>query len=179
MKTTYVLQNLIQESKDNEWGKGEPFDGSVQMVVVRATDFEDVQFGRPLSVPVRFIPPAIAARKTLQLHDIIIETACGGKDRPTGRTQLLRQWFVTRSQLPITCASFCRFLRIDPAKAEPIYVYWLLQHMYAAGFMKQFHTQHTGVARFQYTTFATTQKFSLPSRTTQRKIAGCCRRMTT
>jgi type I restriction enzyme S subunit len=172
MSNQFVLQDLIAESKDGEWGKGEPFDGSVEMVVVRSTDFEDVQFGCPENVPVRSISPAIAARKTLRQDDIIIETAGGGKDRPTGRTQLLRRWFCVRSPLPITCASFCRFLRINEAKADPIYVYWLLQHMYSAGFMKQFHTQHTGVARFQYTTFATTQKFFLPSRAIQCKIAS-------
>jgi type I restriction enzyme S subunit len=172
MTNSYVLQDLIAESKDGEWGKGEPFDGSVEMIVVRATDFADVQCGRPGLVPVRFIPPAIAARKTLRRNDIIIETAGGGKDRPTGRTQLLRQWFCSRASFPITCASFCRFIRIDESKADPIYVYWLLQGLYAAGFMKQFHTQHTGVARFQYTTFATSQKISLPSRSVQRKTAS-------
>jgi type I restriction enzyme S subunit len=167
-----VLQDLIAQSKDGEWGKGDAFDGSVKMIVVRATDFEDVQNGCPESVPRRHIPPQIAERKTLRHGDIIIETAGGGKDRPTGRTQLLRRWFVARSPLPITCASFCRFIRIDPEKAHPEYVYWLLQFLYSAGYMRQFHTQHTGVARFQYTTFATTQQFKLPSRPVQEKVAG-------
>jgi type I restriction enzyme S subunit len=125
-----VLQDLMAESKDGEWGKTEPFDSSVEMIVVRATDFEDVQRGEVRNVPRRFIPPAIADRKKLQAGDIIIETAGGGKDRPTGRTQLLRDRFVTEAELPITCASFCRFLRIDPAKAIPAYVYWHLQYLY-------------------------------------------------
>jgi type I restriction enzyme S subunit len=172
MKKEYVLQDLILISKDGEWGKGEPFERSVEMIVIRATDFEDVQIGQHSNIPIRFIPLAIASRKELQENDIIIETAGGGKDRPTGRTQLLRSEFFRKSNLPITCASFCRFIRIDNSKAEPNYVYWLLQHLYKTGVMLQFHTQHTGVARFQYTTFATSLKFQLQEKKTQRKIAS-------
>jgi type I restriction enzyme S subunit len=65
MATSVVLQDLIAESKDGEWGKGEPFDGSVEMIVVRATDFQDVQDGCPQNVPRRHIAPQIAERKTL------------------------------------------------------------------------------------------------------------------
>ncbi len=115
---------------------------------------------------------AIAERKRLYARDILIETAGGGKDRPTGRTQFLRPNFVQNANLSITCASFCRFIRIDERMAHPEYVFWLLQHIYAARFMLPFHTQHTGVSCFQYTTFATTLEFTLPDRTTQRKIAS-------
>jgi type I restriction enzyme S subunit len=101
MKTnSVVLQDLIAESKDGEWGKGEAFDSAVEMIVVRSTDFEDVQCGRIDDVPRRFIPPAIAARKKMMRGDIIIETAGGGKDRPTGRTQLLRDGWERRVHYP-------------------------------------------------------------------------------
>jgi len=71
-----------------------------------------------------------------------------------------------------TCASFSRFIRIDSCLADPAYVFWHLQYLYSSGRLAKYHTQHTGVARFQYTTFATREQLSLPPPTVQRKIAA-------
>jgi type I restriction enzyme S subunit len=81
-----TLRSLIVESKDGEWGKGEPFKDCQKMAVIRGTDFGDVRVGLLDSLPNRFIPDHIATRKRLRPNDILIETAGGSKDRPTGRT---------------------------------------------------------------------------------------------
>ena len=52
-----VLRELIEESKDGEWGKGEPFQDSVEMIAIRATDFDEVKAGRPENVPPFRFPP--------------------------------------------------------------------------------------------------------------------------
>jgi type I restriction enzyme, S subunit len=51
-------------------------------------------------------------------------------------------------------------------------VFWLLQHHYVARDLLQFHLQHTGVARFQFTTFADTFLLNLPTLEQQRRIAS-------
>lgn len=172
MKTAVVLKSLIQESKDGEWGQGEPFKDSVEMAVIRGTDFEAVRSGLLAELPIRHIPKRIANRKTLQSNDIVFETAGGSKDRPTGRSVFVKPSVVQKSELPLTCASFSRFIRIDPAKADPRYIFWHLQYLYEAGYLRQYHTQHTGVARFQYTIFSETEELLIPSLTIQRKIAA-------
>jgi type I restriction enzyme S subunit len=63
-------------------------------------------------------------------------------------------------------------LRVDPAQADPAYVFWMLQHHYETRDLLAFHTQHTGVARFQYTTFSNSFEFDLPPLETQRRIAS-------
>jgi len=171
MSNPVVLRSLIAESKDGEWGKGEPFEQSVEMSVIRGTDFSDVRVAHIDSLPVRFIPERIAIRKTLQPFDILIETAGGSKDRPTGRTLLVKQSLVAKSPLPLTCASFARFIRVDATKVYPPYLFWLLQSLYEDGHIRQYHTQHTGVARFQFTTFAEREPLYLPSMETQRRVA--------
>lgn len=108
-----VLKEITVVTKDGEWGKGEPFDSSVEMMVIRGTDFEDVRVGSLDGVPSRYIPEHIATRKRLQPFDILIETAGGSKDRPTGRTMLLKPSMISKANLPLTCASFARFIRID------------------------------------------------------------------
>src|SRR5437879_688860 len=105
-----VLKSITALTKDGEWGKGVPFDSSVEMTVIRGTDFEDVRIGLLDGVPSRHIPGHIAARKRLQALDILIETAGGSKERPTGRTLLVKPSLVSKSLLPLTCASFARFI---------------------------------------------------------------------
>ncbi len=167
-----IFKSLIEESKDGEWGKGEPFEDSVQMLAIRGADFDDVRIGVIDEVPARHIAGRIAERKTLRPHDIVFETAGGGKDRPTGRSLFIKDSLLQKSDLPLTCASFSRFIRIDGTKADPEFIFWKLQHMYSNGVLKKYHTQHTGVARFQYTVFSETEKLDLPELDSQRKIAS-------
>jgi type I restriction enzyme, S subunit len=172
MKMECVLKNLISVSKDGEWGKGEPFDDSVEMLAIRGTDFEDVRFGNTESTPRRYISNRIAERKRLQPWDLIIEVAGGTTKQITGRTVLLRPQLFLRSKIPFTCASFSRFIRFNTELCDPEFMFWYLQHLYASGLMHAYHTQHTGVARFQWTTFSEREPLELPPLPEQRRIAG-------
>ena len=167
-----VLKDLIAVSKDGEWGKGEPFDDSVEMLAIRGTDFEDVRFGFTGGTPRRHIAKRHAERKLLQPWDVIIEAAGGTKNQITGRTVLLRPQLFSRSELPFTCASFSRFIRFNTELCDPAFMFWYLQRLYASGSMHAYHTQHTGVARFQWTTFSEREPLSLPPLAVQRRIAG-------
>ena len=167
-----VLKDLIAVSKDGEWGKGEPFDDSVEMLAIRGTDFEDVRFGSTTSTPRRHIAKRHADRKLLQPWDVIIVAAGGTKNQITGRTVLLRPQLFSRSELPFTCASFSRFIRFNTELCDPAFMFWYLQHLYASGLMHAYHTQHTGVARFQWTTFSEREPLALPPLPVQRRIAG-------
>jgi type I restriction enzyme S subunit len=85
---------------------------------------------------------------------------------------LLRPQLFTRYELPITCASFSRFIRFRTDLCDPEFIFWYLQYLYEAGFMHAYHTQHTGVARFQWTTFSEREPLHLPPLSVQRRIAG-------
>ncbi len=167
-----VLKDLIALSKDGEWGKGEPFGDSVEMSAIRGTDFEDVRFGRTENTPRRHINKRHADRKILQPWDVIIEAAGGTKKQITGRTVLLRPRLFSRSKFPLTCASFSRFIRFNTKLCDPEFMFWYLQRLYFSGVMHKYHTQHTGVARFQWTTFSENEPLELPSIPAQQRIAG-------
>ena len=165
------LKNLLIETKDGEWGKGESVSNHKKMLVIRGTDFSNVRFGSLKGVPTRFIPEHIGERKKLHAADILIETAGGTKDQPTGRTVFLKERIFKTSPFPLTCSSFTRFLRINSGLADPEYVFWYLQFLYETGKMEQHQVQHTGVARFQYTNFSEKILIPLPSLPEQRTIA--------
>lgn len=165
-----ALRELLAHTRDGEWGSEVASESSVAMRVIRGTDFDAVRHGDLQSVPVRQIEAAAAQRKQLEPWDILIETAGGSKGRPTGRTVLITPKLLADADFPVTCASFARFLRVDRSKADPLYVYWFLQYLYFTGEIEQHQVQHTGIARFQFTKFAESQRISLPSLSEQYAI---------
>lgn len=168
-----LLVDLLSFSRDGEWGKGEPTDGHVPMRVIRGTDFERVRRGDLSTLPLRYIRKDIAERKGLRAADIIIETAGGTKDQETGRTLFINKRLVDSADLPLICASFCRFLRVKSEVIHPEFLFWKLHSDYQSGLLSPYHVQHTGVARFQFTDFAGTYRFCIPSRLAeQRAIAS-------
>ena len=166
-----ALRDLLLTTKDGDWGKELPEKGLVPHRVIRGTDFPGVRIGDTKSVPVRYLSEATVHRRTLMPDDILLETAGGSPGLPTGRSLLITERLLSSLDLPATCASFARFLRVDPSKAVPSFVYWYLQYLYASGQMEEHQVQHTGVARFQYTKFAETEQIPLPDPEEQRAIA--------
>jgi len=169
---TMLLRDLLVTTKDGDWGKENPEEGFVPYHIIRGTDFPDVRVGDVSSVPQRYLPEHTATRRTLEPDDILIETAGGTRDRPTGRTLLITKRILAQFHGHVTCASFARFLRIDRTQADPRFVFWYLQHLYNKGEMSQHQVQHTGVARFQYTCFSETQNVPLPPLPEQKAIAA-------
>ena len=165
------LRDLLTYTRDGEWGSGDMNADLIPMRVIRGADFEAVSQGNLATVPTRYIEAAAAARKTLRPWDILIETAGGARNRPTGRTLLIRPQILKSAKIPVTCASFARFLRIDGNRANPEYIYWFLQYLYSIGEMERHQVQHTGVARFQFTNFAESIRVPLPPFSEQCAIA--------
>jgi type I restriction enzyme, S subunit len=170
--TRCVLRDLIDVSLDGEWGQGESGPDLTPMLCIRGTDFAAARLGDLSGVPRRHIVTRKADRKALQPWDILIEVAGGTKTEITGRTLLMRPVHFESSDDPLTCASFSRFIRVRRSLCDPRFLFWLLQHMYASGAMHAYHTQHTGVARFQWTTFAEREPLDVPSHAQQERIAG-------
>ncbi|MBI3805910.1 MAG: restriction endonuclease subunit S [Nitrospirae bacterium] len=163
---------LLVDSKDGEWGDGEETVGSRESIIIRGTDFADLD-NPAVDFPKRWIKNHIADRKCLQPGDIILETAGGTSTQSTGRSALLKKsFFDHHSDFPVLCASFSRHLRLDTSKYSPRFIYYLLQTLYRTGYMAVFNIQHTGVSRFQYTSFRNHTELQIPELPFQRKISA-------
>ena len=171
MGESVPLKDLLEFTRDGEWGMAEPHGDLVEMAIIRGTDFAAVRRGDVSTVPTRFINRKASNRKTLKPGDLLIETAGGTKDQPTGRTVYLPERVFNALSIPVTCASFSRFLRVKQELLNPKYLFWYLQSIYSAGEMLPYHIQHTGVARFQYTDFASQWQIPLPPLYEQEAIA--------
>ena len=164
--------DLLVESRDGEWGKGEQEVGHTEAVVIRGTDFSGVNDPEQ-RLPHRWIKNHLVERKKLRSGDIVFEMAGGTSTQSTGRSALLKAaLFENNAPLPAVCASFSRHLRLDQSKFCPEFIYYLLQSLHRSGYMGVFHIQHTGVARFQYTSFKKHTVLKIPEHSAQRKIAA-------
>jgi len=166
------FDDLLAESRDGEWGKGEPEVGHTEAVVIRGTDFAGINDPEQ-NLPHRWIKDHLVKRKKLQSGDIVFEMAGGTSTQSTGRSALLKpSFFVRNAPFPAVCASFSRHLRLDQSRFCPEFIYYLLQTLHHSGYMDVFHIQHTGVARFQYSSFKKHTVLKIPPLPTQRKIAA-------
>ncbi|MGD1901730.1 MAG: restriction endonuclease subunit S [Geitlerinemataceae cyanobacterium] len=166
------FSELLIESRDGEWGKGEPEVGHLEAVLIRGTDFANIN-DPGLTLPHRWIKEHLVERKKLQAGDIVFEMAGGTSKQSTGRNAILKaNFFNNHAPLPAVCASFSRHLRLDQSRFFPEFIYYLLQGLYRSGYMGVFHVQHTGVARFQYSSFKKHTVLKIPPIATQQKIAA-------
>ena len=166
------FEEILIESKDGEWGQGQEAVGHRRAIVIRGTDFAEID-NPTKQFPERWIKDNLVERKRLQPGDVLLETAGGTAAQSTGRSALLKEsFFHQHGALPVLCASFSRHLRLDRKKYDSKFIYYLLQTLYRTGYMAVFNIQHTGVSRFQYTSFKRKTVLKVPLVETQRKIAA-------
>jgi type I restriction enzyme, S subunit len=165
------FEDILADSKDGEWGIGGPAVSHTACWMIRGTDFAGLN--DPVTeLPLRWIPDHLMNRKRLQPGDVVFEMAGGTATQTTGRSALVRRsFFDSHTEHPVLCASFCRHLRLKPAY-NSTFLYYLLQALYRAGYMGVFNIQHTGVSRFQYTSFKKKTILSIPKEAGQKKIAA-------
>jgi len=164
--------DLLIESRDGEWGVGHGAVGHQLCEMIRGTDFAGLDDSH-VELPRRWIKDHLLERKRLQVGDIVFEMAGGTAKQSTGRCALLNATFFEKhKEIPVLCASFCRHLRLDQEQFNSEFIYYLLQALYAAGYMAVYNIQHTGVSRFQYTSFKKMTVLDIPTLITQKKIAA-------
>jgi len=166
------MRELVSHSIGGGWGEKLRADGTEQVAIIRGADFPGVAVGDTSGVPHRWESVRKLPQRTLQPGDIVLEGSGGTSDRPTGRTVFISEQLLDRFDVPVIPASFCRLVRIDPALADPHYVYWWLQGMYADGRTWGYQNRSTGIANFQFQHFLDTETVRLPSLDEQRAIAS-------
>src|SRR5664280_701270 len=172
MSSFVPIRELLQFAIGGGWGSAIEEPGAVKVGVIRGADFPSIEHGDVSGLPVRYETLHRVNSRALLVADIILEISGGTKDRPTGRTVYIRKSLLSRSDLPLIPASFCRLVRVDPSKAAPRYVYYWLRAMYAAGGTWAYQHRSTGIANFQFECFLDAEKVRLPSLAQQQALAA-------
>lgn len=166
------MRELVIHAIGGGWGENTSSEGTEQVAVIRGADFPAVAVGDTSSVPIRWEASRKISKRELQAGDIVLEISGGTSDRPTGRTVFISERLLEQFDTPVIPASFCRLVRIDPNIANPHYVYWWLQGMYADGRTWGYQNRSTGIANFQFPHFLDTEKVVLPPLSEQLAIAA-------
>lgn len=166
------MRELVIHAIGGGWGESTSSEGTEQVAVIRGADFPALAVGDTSSVPIRWEASRKISKRELQAGDIVLEISGGTSDRPTGRTVFISERLLEQFDTPVIPASFCRLVRIDPDVANPHYVYWWLQGMYADGRTWGYQNRSTGIANFQFPHFLDTEKVVLPPPSEQRAIAA-------
>jgi type I restriction enzyme S subunit len=167
-----LIRQLVKNAVGGGWGYDAPRPGTDQVAVIRGADFPFIAVGDIARLPIRWEARKKLSSRLLEPGDIVLEISGGTTDRPTGRTIYVTERLLAKIGLPTIPASFCRLVRIDSNRADPRYVYWWLQGMYASGRTWSYQNRSTGIANFQFEHFLDTEKVQLPPLEVQRGIAA-------
>lgn len=171
-RATLPMRALVSHAIGGGWGQESSFQGSRRVAVIRGADFPGVRKSRVQDVPVRWESEKKISSRLLEPGDIILEISGGTTDRPTGRTVYVSEELLDTLSIDAIPASFCRLVRVNRELAEPLYVYYWLQRMYAAGRTWAYQNRSTGIANFQFEYFLDAEMVELPSPTEQRAVAN-------
>ena len=154
------------------WGTETEEAGSADLAfVIRGTDIPRVIQGDLSTVPLRFHATSNLRSRALQPNDIVFEVSGGSKGQPVGRALRVADRVLARFPAPVMCASFCKLIRIDPAAADPGFVFRVLQAAYTDGRLDTYQVQSTGITNFKWKPFLEHFEFGLPERSEQEAIA--------
>jgi type I restriction enzyme S subunit len=154
---------LLNLTIGGDWGKEEPDDKHDQPIaIIRGTDIAGIKAGSIDKVPHRYTTAQKLKKRSLQNGDLIIEVSGGSRDQPTGRALYITESILSKFQLPVVPASFCRLLRAtDPTVALMLKLH--LELLYTQGGTWQYQNQSTGISNFQTQYFLENELVIVPS----------------
>src|SRR5699024_1192353 len=96
----------------------------------------------------------------------------GSKGQPVGRALQITERLLSSFDNDVMCASFCKLIRVDPAIADPGFVFRVLQAAYADGKLDAYQVQSTGITNFKWKPFLKHFDVDLPDRDVQERVAA-------
>ena len=167
------FHELVSYNIGGGWGTDvvKPDSSSIGYVI-RGTDIPRVAVGDVSTVPRRFHKASNLASRVLRPGDIVFEVSGGSKGQPVGRALQITERLLSSFDNDVMCASFCKLIRVDPAIADPGFVFRVLQAAYADGKLDAYQVQSTGITNFKWKPFLKHFDVDLPDRDVQERVAA-------
>lgn len=167
------FHELVSYNIGGGWGTDVVKPGSSSIgYVIRGTDIPRVAVGDVSTVPRRFHKASNLASRVLRPGDIVFEVSGGSKGQPVGRALQITEQLLSSFDNDVMCASFCKLIRVDPAIADPGFVFRVLQAAYADGELDAYQVQSTGITNFKWKPFLKHFDVDLPDRDVQERVAA-------
>lgn len=148
------IGEFVLKTLGGDWGTEEPDDDhTVEVRVVRGTDFSKLQCGDFRSCPTRFIKSSSADKRLLKPYDVILENSINAKTRASGSTLVATPGMIEALGGSVIAASFCRVFQLRNPEDAVVFHMWC-RHLHASGEIARYQVVATnGIANFQTTQF--------------------------
>lgn len=157
------FENLLVSMTGGDWGSEHPDgDETVEVMIVRGTDFEEIAFGGEIRAPIRYIKPSSFISRGLRLGDVIVENSINAKSRCVGTPLLVDRSMLDRLAHDAVAASFCKVFRFQDASIAPL-AYLHLRYLREGKRMEYYqNVAANGIGNFQAKKFAAEECLVMP-----------------
>jgi type I restriction enzyme, S subunit len=171
--TTTPLTTVVAFALGGDWGKdpSERSAGFENVRVIRGTDFRAWQQQKATGAAERLVKGTSLRKRMLRVGDVVLEVSGGGPDQPVGRTIVIDQDALMRSDAPLICSNFFRQLRCCP-EVDPFFINYFLEHAYARGLVNAYQTQTTNLRNLNVPDFLEGMMISIAPLSEQLRIVA-------
>lgn len=156
----FRLIDLIEKSKNGDWGIDKSKDQHVKTFCIRGADINGLNGMSSFDPPIRFID-STHTNRMLRSDDLIIEISGGSPVQSTGRMAHISQNVLMRLENRAVCSNFCKAITLKRNVLSYIVVqYW--SHLYDSGVFFNFEGKTSGIKNLLFDQLIKDVKIALP-----------------
>jgi restriction endonuclease S subunit len=170
---TGKLNDVVRFALGGDWGKdpGESCDGLTKVRVIRGTEFKTWRHEKGASAAERRVKFSSLEKRRLRKGDLVLEVSGGGPNQPVGRTVLIDDEALKRTDAPLVCSNFFRLLRLH-SEIDSNFISYFLSHAYGRGVFNEFQTETTNLRNLNVPDFLEKTDVVLAPLKEQRRIVA-------
>jgi type I restriction enzyme S subunit len=158
------LNNFNIEVGSGKWGLEKHTDkNSLEVNCIRGTDLAEINVGRLVNLPKRFISASDGKNSFLRHGDIVIEISGGSPTQSTGRVLFISKEIINFYNNKLICSNFCKVIRTSNI-FESYYLYNLLKLLYEKGIFFNFENGTTGIKNLDFKFLFSRYKIIIPGK---------------
>ena len=158
-----VLNDYIKSCLGGDWGSDcISSENNVAVRCVRGADIAALYTCSMAKMPIRYIKHSSYEKREIHAGDIVLEISGGSPTQSTGRSILITEELIHRSDLPLVTSNFCRSIQFRSIQ-QSLYASYILKHLYAKDEFLQYENGSTGIKNFAFTLFCSEHLMVLPT----------------
>lgn len=158
--TTEPFSAFVAATQSGDWGKATKDPNSVQVRVIRGTDFPEVGRGSLEGVPTRYLTERRLEPRRLFGGELVVEMSGGSAKQATGRIIQVPA-SITSGPDPVTFSNFVKRLKLAPGIA-PAFVRRHWEFLYELGRTRIYERRTTGIRNFKLDAFLEHEPMAVP-----------------
>jgi len=168
------INSFQVETVSGDWGSDKSNNETdLKIGCIRGTDLFQIQSGKLIELPQRFISRNKAEKNLLAVGDIIIEISGGSTTQSTGRSLFINKEILDFYKNKLTASNFCKILKIKDV-SQSFYLFNLIKFLYRNGHFFNFEIGTTGIKNLDLKYLLSRFLINIPDESTINKYFDIC-----